>query len=403
MTDLLPGYVTENLPGVGGICRLHPEDFLVEEIPLYPQTGTGQHVLFEIEKRGIDTPGAIRLISRDLGIATRDIGFAGLKDADAVSRQRFSVEGITPERLVAIQFPQLKVLWAERHRNRLKIGHLRGNRFVVRIRQVPQDALVRARAILNVLSRRGLPNSFGLQRFGSRGQTHLLGRCLVQHDLAGFFKIYLGTPQTEDAPEALTARVLYDAGDLTGALRLWPNPHTDEFRALRVLTAQGSLKAAYYSLPRELLRFALAAYQGYLFNRLLQQRLPQYDQFEEGDLAWKHENGACFVVSDAAIEQPRADRMEISPTAPLYGHKVRLASGSPGERERALLAAEGFVPENLHPLGCSMDGTRRPLRVPVNDLDICLDEEGMVVRFTLPAGAYAPNLLRELMKTSELR
>ena len=403
MTDLLPAYITESLPGVGGVCRVHLEDFYVEEIPLYPPTGTGQHTHFEIEKRGLDTPGAIRLLARDLDISSRLIGCAGLKDAHAISRQRLSVEGIAPERLMAIQYPQLIVLWAERHRNRLKIGHLRGNRFVVRIRQVLPDSLVRARAILDILTQRGLPNGFGLQRFGSRGQTHLLGRCLVQNDLAAFFRVYLGTPQPDDDLETLAAREHYDAGDVPGVLRLWRTPHSDEYRALHVLSAQNSLKAAYYSLPRELLRLSLAAYQGYLFNRLLQQRLLQYDRLEVGDLAYKHDNGACFVVEDAATERPRADRLEISPTAPLYGHKVRLASGCPGERERALLATEGLTIENLQPRGFALDGTRRPLRVAVDDLNLSQDEEGLVVRFALPAGAYATNLLRELMKTSDLR
>lgn len=403
MTDLLPTCVTENLPGVGGLCRVLLEDFIVEEIPLYPPTGTGQHTLFEIEKRGIDTPGAMRLLARDLDISSRLIGCAGLKDAHAISRQRLSVEGIAPERLITIQYPQLKVLWAERHRNRLKIGHLRGNRFRVRIRQVLPDSLERARAILEIIMRRGLPNGFGLQRFGSRGQTHLLGRCLVQNDLVAFFRVYLGTPQPDDDPETRAAREHYDAGDVHGALQLWHTPHSDEYRALRILCTQNSLSAAYYSLPRELLRLSLAAYQGYLFNQLLQQRLLQYDQMEDGDLAYKHNNGACFMVEDAASEQPRADRLEISPTAPLYGHKVRLASGCPGEREQALLTAEGLSLETLQPRAFALDGARRPLRVAVRDLDICQDEEGLVIRFELPAGAYATNLLREIMKTPDVR
>ncbi|MHB1356025.1 MAG: tRNA pseudouridine(13) synthase TruD [Anaerolineae bacterium] len=403
MIEFLPACITEGLPGVGGLCRVNLEDFYVEEIPLYPPTGAGQHTLFEIEKRGIDTPGAMRVLARELDVSSREIGCAGLKDAHAISRQRLSVESIAPERLLAIKVPQLKVLWAERHRNRLKIGHLRGNRFVVRIRQVLPDSLERATAILDIIARRGLPNGYGLQRFGSRGQTHLLGRSLVLNDLEAFFRAYLGTPQPDDDPETRAARELYDAGDVPGALRLWHAPHSDEFRALRILCVQGSLNAAYYSLPRELLRLSLAAYQGYLFNRLLQQRLPHYDQMEDGDLAYKHDNGACFMVENAATEQPRADRLEISPTAPLYGHKVRLATGLPGERERALLATEGLALENLQPRAFALDGARRPLRVAVGDLDVSQDEEGLVVKFALPAGAYATNLLRELMKTPDVR
>jgi tRNA pseudouridine13 synthase len=403
MTDLLNTCLTENLPGVGGLCRVQIDDFYVEEIPLYPPTGSGQHTLFEIEKRGLDTPGALRLLARDLDVPSRLIGCAGLKDAHAVSRQRLSVEGVAPERVMAIQYPQLKVLWAERHRNRLKIGHLRGNRFILRVRQVVPDALERARSILKVLTQHGLPNGFGLQRFGSRGQTHLLGRCLVHHDLDTFFKIYLGSPQADDGPEARMAREFYDAGDLPGALRLWPAPRSDEFRTLSALTLHKSLSTAYYRLPRELLRLSLAAYQGYLFNRLLEQRLPACDYLQNGDLAYKHDNGVCFLVENAATEQPRADRLEISPTAPLYGRKVRLASGRPGENERSLLIEEGLTLENLHPLASALDGTRRPLRVPLGEVDLSQDQDSLVIKFTLPPGAYATNLLRELMKTPDVR
>ncbi|MCE5258695.1 MAG: tRNA pseudouridine(13) synthase TruD [Chloroflexi bacterium] len=396
----MSGIVTVDLPGVGGIVRLHPEDFYVEEIPAYSPSGSGPHTLFEIEKRGIDTFAAIRLISRELGESSRLIGSAGLKDANAVTRQHLSIEGVAPERLLNLHLPNVRILWAEKHRNRLKIGHLHGNRFVIRIRQVDGDALARAERILQYLSVRGLPNGYGIQRFGIRGVTHLLGCALLRNDLEQFFAVYLGCPQPEDSAQERVARELYDNGNLEGALQHWPYINSDEYRALRIIQ-KGALAAAYYSLPRELLRLTLSAYQSYLFNLLLQQRLPTYDCLETGDLAYKHANGVCFSVTDVQVEQVRADHLEISATAPLYGRKVRLAEGVPGERERALLAQEGLTLETMHPHGFSLEGERRPLRVPLSEVSVSQEEHDLIIRFTLPPGAFATNLLREVMKTPE--
>jgi len=292
------------------------------------------------------------------------------------------------------------VLWAEKHHNRLKIGHLRGNRFVIRIRQVCPDGQNRANQILEYLACRGLPNSYGAQRFGARTTTHLLGRALLHNDLNEFFSVYLGRPQPTDSPEVDKARAFYDLGDLENALRLWPNPNSDEFRALKAVH-NGSPGTAYFTLPRELVRLTLAAYQSYLFNLLLQQRLAGYDRLEDGDLAYKHANGACFNVLDAQAEMPRAARLEVSATAPLFGHKVRLAGGAQGERERALLASEGLTLETMRFRGFALEGERRPLRVPLEDASLRQEEQDLVIGFRLPAGAFASVLLREVMKTSE--
>ncbi|MHB9034966.1 MAG: tRNA pseudouridine(13) synthase TruD [Anaerolineae bacterium] len=397
MTVVLPDIISSHIPGVGGLIRQYPEDFYVEEIPAYPASGSGQHTLFEIEKREIDTLNAIRLIACELGISSRLIGSAGLKDAHAVTRQHLSVEGIDPDRICALQLPQVRVLWAARHRNRLKIGHLHGNKFIIRIRQVVEDALPHAENTLAYLESRGLPNGFGAQRFGSRGTTHLLGQALIRKDLDQFFSTYLGRPQAADSADMSLARGFYDQGDYSRALECWPLMNSDEYRALRALV-HGSVTDAYYSLSREFIRLTFAAYQSYMFNQLLQERLTAIDRLETGDIAYKHVNGACFTVEDAGLEQPRADRLEISATAPLYGHKVRLAGGLPGEREKALLAREGLSLDDLKPHGFSLEGDRRPLRVPLADIRVQQDGPDLVVSFTLPPGAFATNLLRELLK-----
>lgn len=394
------GYLTADLPGVGGRVRVELEDFRVEELPLYEATGSGQHTLFEIEKRGIDTMTAVRELARALQVPWRQIGMAGLKDARGVTRQMLSVEGVPPAAVLAVGLPRVIVLRAERHRNRIKIGHLRGNHFVLRIREVGEEALPVARQVLEVLHKRGVPNGFGPQRFGARDNTHLLGRCLVRRDAEGFVRYLVGNPREDDRPDTAHARQLADAGQWRAAFGAWPQRGTVEHRALSMLASGRPLDAVIQGLPNSLRRLYVSAYQSWLFNLILARRLTSIDILYDGDLAVKHVNGAFFAVAEAAIEQPRADVIEISPSGPLYGPKVRLAAGEPGELERAVLAAHDLTLEDWRLRGVRLRGDRRPLRVPIADLDVGYDD-GIVLRFSLPSGAYATSVLGEVMKTNE--
>ena len=116
-----------------------PEDFIVEELPLYEPTRTGTHTFFAIRKRNLSTLEAIHRIARDLQVSTQQFGYAGLKDKNAVTTQVLSVEGVLPERVLKIEQPDLEVLWAERHPHKLRVGHLRGNRFQIHLRDMPHD------------------------------------------------------------------------------------------------------------------------------------------------------------------------------------------------------------------------------------------------------------------------
>ena len=395
---LLPGYVTADLAGIGGTLRKELTDFVVEEIPLYEPSGSGQHTLFGIEKRGLSTLEAVTRLASALRVPRRLLSSAGLKDARAVARQTLSVEGVSPQSVLSVQVPNVDILWAERHRNRLKIGHLKGNCFTIRIRDVEAASLPQAERILTALGRRGVPNGFGYQRFGGRQTSHLLGQAMLRHDLDLFFGIYLGRPQSGDPQEMRQARRLYDAGAPSEALGVWRPISSAEHQALAHLAEGQSLEAACDQVPRSLKRLFVSAYQSFLFNRLVDDRLGSLGQLEEGDLAIKHENGAFFLVQDPAREQPRADLLEISPSAPLYGYKTRLADGAPGRRERDQLESAGLTPETWRlGGGLRMAGDRRPLRVPLGDWQIAY-EDGVVVRFALPAGAYASNVLAEITK-----
>jgi len=403
LTPLTPPLLTAELPGIGGRVRQSPEDFCVEELPIYGPSGRGDHVLFEIEKRGLSTFNDIQRLARALDVPPRLIGSAGLKDAHAVARQWLSVERVTPEAVLAVRIAGVQVLQADRHRNRLKIGHLRGNRFAIRVRDAVADALPRARAILDLLQRRGLPNAYGPQRFGAHRNTHLLGRALLLQDAAAMLHWLVGDPHEDDAPAERRARELADSGDYAAALAAWPHSSPEAERHVLTALAQGHTpEQALRGIPPQLTRLYLGACQAHLFNRLLAPRVAHIERLEAGDLAIKHANGAFFLVEDAAAEQPRADALEISATAPLYSHRVRLAQGLPGERERALLLAEGLALERFRLAGFDLRGDRRPLRVPLSEVAAEEDGAGGVwLRFALPAGAYATNVLAEVTKADQ--
>src|SRR5712672_1922649 len=135
-------FLTRDFTGVGGSIKQRAEDFFVQELPLYEPSGEGEHVYVEIQKVGISTFEAINRISRALKVSPRGIGYAGMKDAQAVTVQTLSILGTTPEAVMALQLPGITVRWAIRHGNKLRLGHLKGNRFAIRLRHVsPTDVI----------------------------------------------------------------------------------------------------------------------------------------------------------------------------------------------------------------------------------------------------------------------
>lgn len=342
MTRSIDPFLTSEIPGIGGQIRTTPEDFQVEERPLYLPCGEGEHLYVKITKRGLSTPDLVRHLSSSLGIKAQAIGVAGLKDARAVTTQMVSLQGIPSDRLAGVKIDD-KILDLQilgRHRNRLRTGHHAGNRFRLIIRNVADHAAESVPTVLQILQACGVPNYFGPQRQGKKGDNYEIGAALL----------------------------------------------TDTRRRERMNRAQ----RVWY----------LNAYQSFLFNRMLAKRIDEIDRLFVGDWAMKHANGACFLVEDAEVEQPRADRFEISPTGILFGSRVSWASGEPGQIEEAVIAEAGTTKEALVAAAktCGFRGERRAFRVPLNELEWSLSADVLTLSFNLPPGAYATSVLRELMK-----
>lgn len=344
-------------PRLPGGYDLTVESFRVEEIPSYAPSGAGEHTLVCIEKRGMSTLHCGNRLASLLDIAPREVGYAGLKDRHATTVQWFSVPLSDPAAIRAALDPAFdpeayetfRVLDAQQHQNKLKLGHLRGNRFTIDLRPdlpagatrdpAEADAL---RTNLEDLAARGVPNFVGAQRFGSGGRN-------------------------------------LDKG----------------LRALR-----GNPRRAIRKYRKPLLRLLLSSVQSEVFNRVLAARLDTTDRLLAGDIAWRHNNGACFAVEDPDAEQSRCADLEISPTGPLPGPAcLRPADDSPQAKiERDALAAlelesDAFAKYKTNP------GERRPLRTRLRDpLVEVTPGGGLRVAFELDRGSYATTVLRELVE-----
>lgn len=315
--------------------RARPEEFRVDEIPLYAPSGEGLHTFLRVEKTERTTEDVVRGLARAAGVAARDVGYAGRKDRAAVTTQWFSVPGLDPEAALGVALTGARVLEAARHPHKLRTGDLRGNRFAILVREVDEAACEAAAARSEPLRRRGLPNRFGPQRFGRDGDNAEQGR--------------------------------------------------------RILRGETSLR------DRRAARFLLSALQAEVFNAVLAERADAIDRVEPGDIAVVHASGGLFVVLDAAAEAPRAAVFEISATGPLFGTRAPEPRAEVALRERAVLAAHGIPLEGLRaPRGVRLRGGRRSLRVRPQDLVLERVPEGLRVDVTLPAGSYATVLLEEL-------
>lgn len=339
-------YLTPDLPGIGGKLRVEIDDFIVEEVPAYEPCGEGEHTFFGVEKRDISTLALIQQLARALGVSEREISSAGLKDARAVARQTLCVQWVPPEKILALDVDKAQILWAKRHTNKLRSGHLRGNRFTLRIRDVGLDAGTRAAAIVEQLRARGVPNGYGRQRFGNRGNNHEMGLLLLRNDRA-----------------ALRAHGIHH---LSYKMRL----------------------------------FLVSAVQSALFNTLLAARIERglLDDVLPGDVARKEETGGIFIVEDADVERPRVKAWEISATGPIYGYKMLAAQAEAGALEATILKEAGLTPADFRPFQAK--GSRRPLRYYPEGLSWHMEgPDTLMLSFFAPKGAYATSLLRELMKT----
>jgi len=342
-----PPLLTADLPGIAGRIKAVPEDFEVEEVAAYEPSGGGDFLYLWVEKRDMGAEYFARQVARRLGIPPGEVGTAGLKDRRAVTRQMVSVPAACADRVGALDGDGIRVLRVSRHGNKLKPGHLHGNRFRILVRDADPAAPERLGPILRRLGDEGLPNYYGPQRFGRDGETVLLGLSLLRDELP----------------------------PVVGGRR--PNLRSPFLRKLALSAAQSALFNHY--LARR------------LADGLLRRVLP-------GDVMARWPFGGLFVAEDVSREQERFDRRETVHAGPMFGRKTFAAAREAAAREEATLADAGLTRAAFHGFGKLLAGTRRHSLVYLDRLEAMPEPEGVRLTFTLPAGSYATVLLREVMK-----
>jgi len=333
-----PAFATADLPGIGGRIGPDPADFRVDEVPAYVPTGEGEHLYVRVEKQSMTTPELVQQLARASGVEPRDIGYAGLKDKHAITSQWLSLPG-RARPVAEWQLPEtVRVLETSRHNNKLRTGHLNGNRFRIRLVDV-QGTAEATETLKQALLERGLPNYFGAQRFGRGGEN--LGRALGW--LRGGGKARLSS----------------------FLLKLYPS------------VAQSELFNRYLSRRREL---GLA-------------------QLFVGEVVRLEGSSATFVVEDAERELARLHKREIHLTGPLPGPKMRAANGQPLELERRVATEIELTEVAEATLGKFAPGARRDLVVFPEHFEISApSSDQLELSFVLPAGSYATVLVREFTR-----
>ncbi|MFN5943788.1 MAG: tRNA pseudouridine(13) synthase TruD [Phycisphaerae bacterium] len=421
-------YLTAAIPPIGGLIKQRPEDFLVDELPAYAPCGEGEHIYMLITKRMMSTMQMLDVLAKHFKVRSKDIGYAGLKDKHAITRQVVSIyaPGKKIEDFPMLQHEAIGVNWADYHTNKLRPGHLTGNRFSIKIRNVNPMHVRHALACLKRLQTTGVPNRIGEQRFGMIGNNHLIGRAIIMQDYAAAVRELLG-PSTVFPHFNAEARELFTQGKYREAIMAYPHDARTECRVLNQLAQGRSERDAILSLDDTTIRFYLTAFQSAVFNAVLDERLAAgtLATLHEGDVALKHENHAVFLVDAATLAtdgvlldaqglttQPLASRVasfEVSPSGPMWGSRMLQATHAAGDVERRCLAALGVTPEDIarHDTASRwpLEGKRRPLRVPITDPEVegGVDEHGAYIRcaFELPRGSFATVVMRELMKPAE--
>lgn len=404
-----------NQKGIGGSIRNEREDFYVEEIPLSLPSGTGPNTWIFIEKVGRNTLDVVLDIARELKISRKRMGFAGMKDKTARTRQWLCVSNSTVEEVqsIADKLYNVEILEIKQNEKKLRIGQLVGNKFKILIRNTddPENDVATARNVLKHLIETGVPNYYGWQRFGKeRSNTHVVGKYLVHNDVKGAVDAYIGNPYPEEKDHIKEARTLYDEGKLEEAYERMPGAMRYEKMLLRELLTlkhkKGELNEKSYiiaieSLPKPLKRMFVHAYQSYLFNKAVSERSKLgINKYVEGDILIDNDEHLVHEFDVETVDE-RIKSFEIHPTSPLYGTKVPLAGGMVGKLEQQVIDEEEIKLEEFEcpktpRLGSH--GLRRALRFKIWDVSAEMTPEGILTEFSIPKGCYATAVLREIMK-----
>ncbi len=401
----IEGYLTSTR-GINGKIKVYPEDFVVDEAPI-PLPEGDSHTILEIRSINWETHALAEKLAKLL-VTGKGIMFAGTKDRRAVSTQHFSIPAYLEKR-EAEEFlktlPRVELLNIYHSGKGLRLGNLAGNRFAITIRDHHHDEENFKSTLDHISSFGGFPNFFGLQRFGSvRLITHIVGKYLIQKDFERAVYAYLGNGGEKEREEVKEARERVREGKLKEALDIFPKGFSYERRMIEKLLRGRDYVSCLRSIPLYMRKLFVHAYQSFLFNRMLSERLKSktLKELREGDYILPFENETfgkrpirMVQLNEMASEEVKRCGAYITGLVPGYNSDLR------GELESRILEEEEVTPQDFiipEMPECSSKGTIRTLLTPVKELDYEFNAETALLRFFLFKGCYATSLLREIMK-----
>lgn len=435
-------YATETA-GVGGVIRDSVEDFRVEEVLVdgskatIEKTKAGRvldsspskrrYLLCVLVKRNWDTFIVLKTIAKHLDLSQGQIQIAGIKDAKAVTAQHITVENCSVEEAAEVNVKDVEIRPVGYVHEKLSPYYLLGNYFTIRITKIKHAETTVAKRIAEVAEAvaeaGGVPNFFGHQRFGTtRPITHLVGKALLEGAFEEAAMLFLAKPSVHEHPDSRNARMeLQSTGDFKQALQNFPRQLRFERLMLRHLAEKkDDYVGAFMRLPVKLQALFVQAFQSYLFNRFLSERVKNgfsLNMAEAGDYVVNVERSGLPMVNVAKVAtaetvvdvNARVEAGKMRVALPLIGIKQKSSQGVMGDIERKILEEEDIRPETFRVNEISRVGGRGGLRAvltPVQDFklhgvsavasyqNVCQAE----LSFMLLRGSYATVFLRELMK-----
>ncbi len=429
--------------GIGGVIRESVYDFVVEEVlvdgskakiegsaksrVLGASSFKQRYLLCVFVKRNWDTFIAIRNMAKQLGMSQKQISIAGIKDAKAFTAQHITIEHASMEDIAKVNIKDVKIHPIGYFRDELSPYYLLGNNFTIRIKAIKLSASNTEKTIAETIRELakvgGIPNFFGHQRFGTtRPITHAVGKAIVEGDFEEAAMLFLAKSSIHEHPFSRQARKeLHSTRDFKQALQNFPRQlRYERLMLTRLANNPEDFVGAFKQLPFKLQSLFVQAYQSYLFNRFLSERMKNgfsLNNAEVGDYVVSLERSGLPMINTAKIasagtvaesnELINSGKMRVA--LPLLGLKQRLSQGAMGQIERQILEEEGIETESFRVNAIpkiSARGGFRAIVAPIKnfklkDLSVCAfnqRETEADLSFILLRGSYATVLLREIMK-----
>jgi len=412
--DLGMRYYASDAEGICGRLRSVPEDFKVDEIPLEGKGGTaGPFLICRLTKTNWELQHAVKEIAKRLGISHRRIGWAGTKDRNAITRQWISIYNVTAEQVAEVSLKDISLEILGQSNEALALGSLQGNRFEIVIRDIDSSEIQARVAEISSTVAEGVPNYFGLQRFGAiRPVTHRVGEWILKGDYEQAVMTYIGMEFPGEPEHMRVIRSAFrETKDPGACLHALPVQMNYERAMLHHLyTHPGDYAGALQELPPKLLSMFVSAFQSYLFNCSLSRR------FDDGNTLAEPLPGDKLVFANGRTDT--ATESNLTAVGLHIGRgRCSIALFMPGKEQagsaspvdpvtEALLADAHITPDDFGRAAAfvhtKFDGAYRPIALKT-EIESAIVGTSLQLKFTLPPGHYATTVCREFMKTDPVK